>query len=223
MPVPARPWLRAHVAARTRFFDDQVLAAIGRGVRQIVILGAGYDDRALRFPAPGVRYFELDHPATQDDKRRRLGRINADVRALTLAPVDFRHGDVGTVLAGIGHDPGQSSLLVCEGLLVYLDTATIVRLLAGLRSRCAGASRLAASLAVHADGIDTAALLKQANAARRYGAAEPWRTILPAPAQRDLLARAGWSVDEWLEEAALGGRDGSGPGRSVFVVASPRP
>jgi len=34
-----------------------------------VILGAGYDDRALRFRSPGVRFFELDHPDTQADKR----------------------------------------------------------------------------------------------------------------------------------------------------------
>jgi putative hydrolase of the HAD superfamily len=219
MPVPAQPWLRAHVGARTRFFDEQVLAAIGRGVRQIVILGAGYDDRALRFPAPGVRYFELDQAATQDDKRRRLSRINADVSALTLAPIDFRHDEVGAVLAGLGHDAGQESLLVCEGLLIYLDAAAIVRLLAGLRSRCTDASRLTASLAVHADGIDTGAVLEHANAARRHGATEPWRTILPAAAQRDLLARGGWSVGELLDEAALGGR--GEPGRSVFVVARP--
>src|ERR1700691_6390713 len=47
-PVGAFP-LRAHLAARTRFIDDQVLAAVGRGVDQVVLLGAGYDDRSLRF------------------------------------------------------------------------------------------------------------------------------------------------------------------------------
>ena len=70
-PVSA-PEMQARLAARTRFFDEQVLAALDRGIRQVVIAGAGYDDRALRFRSPGVRYFELDHPATQADKRRLL-------------------------------------------------------------------------------------------------------------------------------------------------------
>src|SRR5258708_23106982 len=68
-------WLRPGSEARTRFVDEQVLAAIAAGVRQIVICGAGYDDRALRFRSDGVRYFELDQPATQADKLRRLRAV----------------------------------------------------------------------------------------------------------------------------------------------------
>jgi hypothetical protein len=60
-PVGAIPQ-RASLIARTRFFDDRVLAALSAGIGQVVILGAGYDDRALRFRSPGVRFFELDHP-----------------------------------------------------------------------------------------------------------------------------------------------------------------
>ena len=66
------PWLQPSIAARTRFVDEQVAAAIAAGLRQVVICGAGYDDRALRFRTTGVRFFELDHPATQDDKARLL-------------------------------------------------------------------------------------------------------------------------------------------------------
>src|SRR6476620_6984112 len=64
-------WLRllrttgVPMAARTAFFDQQTQAAIECGVRQVVILGAGYDGRALRFAHPGVVYFEVDRPATQ--------------------------------------------------------------------------------------------------------------------------------------------------------------
>jgi methyltransferase (TIGR00027 family) len=219
MRAPTRPGLRADVAARTRFFDDHVLAAIERGVRQIVILGAGYDDRALRFRSPGVRYFELDHPDTQHDKLRRLQRSKADAAALTLAPIDFRGGEVSAILAASGHDPGAASLFICEGLLVYLDAATIVRLLSGLRSRSTELGRLAASLAVHRDGVSSDVVLQRANAGRRYAAAEPWRTILPYAAQRELLLRGGWSVAESLDASTLGGRPS--PGRSLLVVARP--
>jgi methyltransferase (TIGR00027 family) len=213
--------LRAHLEARTRFFDDQVLAAVGRGVRQIVILGAGYDDRALRFRSPGVRYFELDHPATQSDKRRRLRGMNADLAGLTLAPADFRRDQAGRVLAASGHDAGRASLFICEGLLVYLDQATIRSLLAGLRSRAAAGSTLAASLAVHPEDADSRVVLARANARRRTAAAEPWRTILPAAAQLSLLAGAGWAAAEAVDDATLG--TGAAPGRSLLVVARPGP
>ncbi len=148
-------WLRGHLTARTRFVDHEVLRAIGGGTSQIVILGAGYDDRSLRFRSPGVHYFELDHPATQSDKRRRLRRMGADLTHVTLEAADFRSDDVAAVLARGGHRADLPSLFICEGLLVYLDQATIRGLLAQLRSRAALGSSLAASLAVHPDGIDT--------------------------------------------------------------------
>ncbi len=64
-----------YLAARTAFFDRAVTGAIDRGVRQIVTGAAGYDGRALRYAKPGVRWFEVDHPATQRDKLRRLDRL----------------------------------------------------------------------------------------------------------------------------------------------------
>jgi methyltransferase (TIGR00027 family) len=210
---------QVHIAARTRFFDRQVLAALGRGVRQIVILGAGYDDRGLRFRSPGVHYFELDHPDTQSDKRARIDRMRANPTGLTLAPADFRYDKVADVLDRVGHDRGEATLFICEGLLVYLDQDATVGLLGGLRSRANGASSLAASLSVHPDGADTAAVLARANAARPNSVNEPWRTILPAAGQRDLLARSGWIVAEAFDDHDF---DPAGSvGRSLFAVARP--
>jgi methyltransferase (TIGR00027 family) len=209
---------RAHLAARTQFFDEQVLAALDGGIRQVVILGAGYDDRALRFRAPGSAYFELDHPVTQADKRRRLLRMGADLGGLTLAGADFRYDDVGAVLAAAGHDVRQASLFICEGLLVYLDQEAFVGLLSALRSRAAPGSRLAVSLAIHPDGLDSDVVVAQANARRPNGAAEPWRTILPAAAQLRLIGRAGWSPGEPVSDAEFGS---GAPGRSVLVTAGP--
>jgi methyltransferase (TIGR00027 family) len=188
--------LRAHLVERTRFFDQQVLAAIAAGIGQVVILGAGYDDRALRFASPGVRFFEVDQRQTQADKRRRLERLGADFETVVLVAADFRSDDAATALAGAGHDATARSLFICEGLLIYLDEATNVSLLAALRERAAPRSRLAASLAVHRDGEDSAVVVADANARRRHSDTEPWLTILPAAGQLALLARAGWAVIE---------------------------
>ena len=153
---------------------DQVVEAISAGVRQIVILGAGYDDRALRFRTPGVRFFEVDHPNTQQDKLARLAKLPgmANTEAVGLAgPVlvaaDFRVDALPDVLAAAGHDRAAATLFLCEGLLVYLDEPATVGLLGGAREVAGPGSVLAASLAVHADGLDSALVLEVANARRR--------------------------------------------------------
>lgn len=213
------PGLRPGLAARTRFFDGQVLAAIAAGITQVVILGAGYDDRALRFSSPGVRFTEVDHPATQADKAARLGALRTEADRPVLAAADFGHDDVAAVLADCGHDPGRPSLLLCEGLLVYLDRPAAVRLLAGLRASAAPGSTLAASLAVHADGLDSGRVVQVANARRRTASAEPWRTILPPEQHLALLTRSGWTVTGQLDAAEL--EQAAEPGRSLLVTATP--
>jgi methyltransferase (TIGR00027 family) len=219
MRAAAGAGFRPSLAARTRFFDGQVLGAISAGTGQVVILGAGYDDRALRFRAPGVRFFELDHPATQADKARRLRAIKPGTGAPVLAPADFRHGDVAGVLAACGHDAGQRTLFLCEGLLVYLDRPTCVGLLAALRARAAPGSVLAASLATHREGLDSGQVLAAANARRRSAGAEPWLTILPAAAHLRLLREAGWQEDRATDASQFG--TGAEPGRSLLVTARP--
>jgi methyltransferase (TIGR00027 family) len=216
-------WLRASLAARTRFFDEQVLAAIAAGISQVVIVGAGYDDRALRFRSPGVRFSELDHPGTQADKAARLRAMGAapDSGGPTLAAADFRRDDVAAVLAACGHDARRPSLFICEGLLVYLDQPTCVRLLSALRERAAAGSRLAASLSVHRDGLDSERVAAVANSRRRAGETEPWLTILPAAAHLALLCEAGWREAESVDAAELG--TGAEAGRSLLVTADPRP
>ncbi len=102
--------------ARTTFFDEAVTSSIAEGVTQVVILGAGYDDRALRFRSPGVHFIEIDHPATQTDKTRRLASVApADARP-SLAVADFAHDDAGAALERAGHDGATATLFVAEGL-----------------------------------------------------------------------------------------------------------
>jgi methyltransferase (TIGR00027 family) len=209
--------LREHLLARTRFFDRAVIRALARGVGQIVIVGAGYDDRALRFRTPGVRFFELDHPDTQDDKRRRLRFVS---NGPTLVPVDFEQDPVAAMLAVAGHSDSRATLFICEGLLVYLGLNDIGELLGGLASRAADGSELAVSLAVHPFGMSSEALLTAVNSARGRGAeAEPWRTILPAEAHLSLLRQSGWTEEEVLDDADVVPE--ATPGHSLLVRARP--
>jgi methyltransferase (TIGR00027 family) len=194
MRISPPKWLASGIAARTRFIDTQVVRALADGIGQVVICGAGYDDRALRFRTAGVRFIELDHPATQSDKARLLANLDTVAADVTLAPIDFRDDDIGTVLARAGHTACEASLFVAEGLLVYLDQRVCERLMMALAERAAPGSALVASLATHADGYASAEVVAAANSRRRASAAEPWLTILPVEEHLDVLTNAGWQV-----------------------------
>lgn len=131
------------MAARTRFFDEQVVAALDRGVRQAVILGAGYDGRPLRFGGVGCRWIEVDRPVTQADKRRRLGMAGAQTDEVSFVAADLLDADLGEELAGGGHDPAQPTVWLCEGVFSYLMAAQIEQLCGAVRAMSAPGSVLA--------------------------------------------------------------------------------
>lgn len=210
---------RPQLAARTIFFDQAVLTAIADGIRQVVICGAGYDDRALRFRTPGVRFFELDHPGTQGLKASALRGL--DTSGLTLVAAEFGKDDVGAALARAGQSAADPTLFICEGLLVYLDEQVIVSLLSALGERAGPGSVLAASLATHPAGLDSRHVAQVANARRRAGQTEPWVTILPAPDHLELLRRAGWDATQTIDGAELA--PDLPPGRTLLVTAGLTP
>ncbi len=117
-----------YMQLRTRFIDDALRAFAARGGRQVVLLGAGYDSRALRLRAelPGLRYYEVDHPATQAMKRELLPElVDAAVRFVVW---DFQNDPMAQLphaLAAQGHDRSQPTLTIWEGVTMYLEPAAI--------------------------------------------------------------------------------------------------
>ena len=145
-PSRGRTALADYLERRTRWFDGVTLRCLSAGLVQVVIVAAGYDCRALRFRTPGVQFVELDHPATQQDKRRILAELEVDAHDVAYAAADFTVDDIGGALAAAGHDSDRATLFLVEGLLVYLEEEVIRRLLRALRDRSADGSRLAVSI-----------------------------------------------------------------------------
>jgi methyltransferase (TIGR00027 family) len=84
--------IRAHVVLRSRFAEDELARMVPHGVQQYVLLGAGLDTFAFRQPpfARDIRIFEVDHPATQAWKRRRVTSMGLpEPSNLCWTPVDF--------------------------------------------------------------------------------------------------------------------------------------
>src|SRR5580700_3359014 len=87
---------RAFMAARSRFAEDELAGAVGQGVKQYVVLGAGLDTFGYRNPHAGLRVFEVDHPDTQAWKRDQLQAAGIAIPAsLTFVPIDFERQTLG--------------------------------------------------------------------------------------------------------------------------------
>jgi methyltransferase (TIGR00027 family) len=131
---------------RTRLIDDAVRAFVADGGRQIVLLGAGYDVRALRIPElAAVRVFEIDHPATQRHKRDVLARLgaNAGVAYLTWDFETRPLHELPAALAEAGCDPHERTFTIWEGVTMYLTEAAIDASLRAVRGWSPPGSRLA--------------------------------------------------------------------------------
>lgn len=119
-----------YMQVRTRVIDDVLRAFVSAGGRQVLILGAGYDCRAARFAGElqGARVFEVDHPATQARKRTVLERAAAPSAPVTYLAWDFEArpmAELPQALAGVGHDPSETTLTVWEGVTMYLTEPAI--------------------------------------------------------------------------------------------------
>lgn len=134
---PLDRYLRAFLAARSRYAEDQLARAVSRGAKQYVILGAGLDTFAYRSPFPDVRVFEVDHPATQAWKRERLKPAGIALPAsVTFVPVDFERETLAHGLEQAGFVATQPAFFSWLGVTPYLATENVLATLRWLIAIC---------------------------------------------------------------------------------------
>ena len=185
--------MKDYLAARTRFFDQAVVGALRRRVDQVVIGAAGYDGRALRYAKPGVRWFEVDHPATQQDKRERLARLRLAAGQVRFVPADFTVDPIADLLRDAGLDAGRPALFLLEGVAVYLELPVLETVLTQFRQVAGPGSRLAISVSLSGAYDEAARARFQAWVA---SIGEPARTTLDAAEAENLLVRTGWLLTD---------------------------
>jgi methyltransferase (TIGR00027 family) len=119
---------RLFTAARSRIAEDALSGAVDKGIRQIVILGAGLDTFAFR-SSHGTRQFriyEVDHPATQAWKRQLLAEAQLAIPpSLILVPVDFERDDLGAMLVSAGFQQDSPAFFTWLGVVPYLTQEAI--------------------------------------------------------------------------------------------------
>ena len=121
------PGARSSGIARTRFIDDALVKALQDRIKQIVILGAGFDCRAYRIPGiEKARVYEVDHPSTLTAKRERLQHVLKELpQHVVFAEIDFNKQQIGDVLADSGFDIANRTFFIWEGVTNYLSDQTV--------------------------------------------------------------------------------------------------
>ena len=203
--VSLRP-MRLMIAARSRFSEETLAACAARGVRQVVVLGAGLDTFSLRNPHAGVRVFEVDYPATQDWKRERLEQAGLVVPdTLTFAPVDFERQSLTDGLAAAGFRSDRPAFFQWLGVVPYLTREAISQTLDFI-------ARVPESEVVfdYGEPFENYSQERRANvmavAERAAARGEPWLSQFDPAEISDLLREAGFGVVEDLGMAALSER-----------------
>jgi methyltransferase (TIGR00027 family) len=201
--------LRAFLAARSRVAEERMTTAMAAGVRQCVILGAGLDTFAYRHGdrVPGVRFFEVDHPATQAWKRARLAAAGIVAPAsLAFVPVDFERDVLSDALVAADFDLAAPAAFSWLGVSMYLAPDDVRATLRFVGARPKGSS------IVFDYAIDTMLLnwferwAYRRIAARVARAGEPWKSGFKPDALIEEMRAMGFTRADDLGAEALNAR-----------------
>ena len=197
----------SYMQVRTRVLDDVVRTFVAtREHPQLVLLGAGYDCRALRLrELANVPVFEIDHPTTQTHKREVLGKLGKASHAHYLT-WDFEGrpmAELPDALAKAGFDRTAPALTIWEGVTMYLTEGAIDTSLRAIRAWSAPRSQLAMTYFAK-DRIETPSLASKVVASVVRSRGEPFRWGTTPKELVPFLAERGFTVevDRSINDAA---------------------
>ena len=215
---PIAPYLRAFFAMRSRL--DALREAVGHGLQQYVVLGAGFDTFAYRNPYPDLRVFEVDHPATQATKRERLvsGEITIPP-SLTFVAIDFATTALDDALRNAGFDAAAPAFFAWLGVVPYLERPAIDQTLSFIASLPAGTA-VVFDYSVPPESLSWISRLVFHKMAKRVAAAgEPWKTFFDPGELLRHLHDLGFSKAEDFDGDALNRRFFAGRSDKLKVGA----
>lgn len=164
------PGVNGALVARTRYIDECLLELIDAGLKQIVIIGAGYDTRAHRIQKvkENCNVFEIDHPLTQEVKINTIKNLfNDPQNHVTYLPMHIGRGRLDKKLIKSGFDPSRKALFIAEGFLMYLPAFAVSMLLNFICGMSAPGSVLLADW-FSTSVLDGSSALKEAKAFKTF-------------------------------------------------------
>ena len=194
------------VAARHRYIDDALRRA-ARRMRQVVLLGAGYDMRAYRF-APELRrctVFEVDHPATGGRKARILARRQKQLPDVNVVrvQVDFEKQSFRRELEKAGFESRQLTFFVWEGVSMYLSRTGVKATLETIHAMSAPGSELVMDLWYLPDEPDLVSSARRWSSSLLSLLGEPVTFSLHPEDAEPFLQRLGFRLRELADAKSL--------------------
>ncbi|MFL6170191.1 MAG: class I SAM-dependent methyltransferase [Ornithinibacter sp.] len=181
---------------RTVAIDDAVR---DHGAQQVVVVGAGLDARAWRMPELArATLFEVDHPASQRDKQRRLSGIEPTAGQVVAVAVDLERDPLAPALRATGFDPALETTWVWEGVVPYLTSDAVAETVSHLAELSAPGSILVVNY--QSRSVSASVMRRVMRVAMRLTrqhdpmAGEPWRSAWSPDAMRAMLGRHGFET-----------------------------
>jgi methyltransferase (TIGR00027 family) len=196
--------MTSYIVCRHRSIDDGVQRALSAGARQCVLLGAGYDSRALRLLPLEVQVFELDEPRTQARKLEQLRRHGVVLPENTrFVAVDFHEESLESAFARCGLSREVPTVFVWEGVSMYLEPPTVSSVLATIRAFMAPGSRVLLDLWDPFDHVDPISQLLDGGRPVLRALGEPLRFAIRIAELESFARAAGLDVIEVSTAAEL--------------------
>lgn len=139
------PGLGNSIRARVKYFDIILEKCISDDITQLIILGAGYDTRPYRIPKidSNFKVFEVDHPEIQSIKKEIITRIFGKLPDnVTYIPLNLESGDLDVVISSTCFSELKKTLVIMEGLIMYLSSDSINRIFSYLSQKCPVGSKI---------------------------------------------------------------------------------
>jgi methyltransferase (TIGR00027 family) len=218
-PAAALAWVMQHhngpiTLSRSRYCENCLRDAVAQGMSRYVILGAGLDTFAFRRLdwAAQLEIFEVDHPVTQAEKRRRIAAAGWTIlENLHFVPVDFAKDDLAGALRTAGFQDGTPAFFSWLGVTYYLTREEIAKTLKSISEIAPAGSILVfdymdgdITSSGAADGMSRA----MNKVTRRAG--EPMKTCFDPASIFAELEKFGLHLDEALSPAGIEERYFSG-------------
>ena len=176
------------IAVRTKFIDEKILGAVKDGMRQIVMLAAGMDTRAFRLSFPKeTKIFELDRSEVLAYKQMKLAGYRPNCEQIFLG-LDLREAWQNELVAK-GFRPGERTLWLVEGLVMYLEESQVLELLGRINTLAIPKDMLLCDI-LSRTLLEAPYMEKQLGFLKSIGAS--WKFGVNEP--EDFMRKVGWNA-----------------------------
>jgi methyltransferase (TIGR00027 family) len=203
------PGMTLHYVVRKLHIEQVARQSFAEGFTQLVVLGAGFDTLTQRLAEDAafdsVTLVEVDHPATQRVKREVLQQHGPRSGRVEFLPCDIGRDDISTAFPeSVAPIATPRTLVIAEGLLMYLEPATVNHLLTSLRGQFGEGTRVAFTFMEPQPG-GRIAFARQSRLVDLWlkWRGEPFRWAIAKRDLEDFLAPLGYSPRELVDAEAF--------------------